>query len=55
MTYRYFIGLFSIKLRVESGHETEFGSARLITHYGYVHVTERYTETLHMKKMADLL
>ena len=27
----------------------------VITHYRYVHVTERYTETLHVKKMADLV
>jgi len=26
-----------------------------ITHYGYVRVTESYTETLHVKKMADLV
>ena len=26
----------------------------VITHYRYVRVTERYTETLHVKKMADL-
>ena len=29
-------------------------SSHLITHYVYVRVTERYTETLHVKKMADL-
>ena len=27
----------------------------VITHYRYIRVTERYTEILHMKKMADLL
>ena len=27
----------------------------VITHYCYVRVTERYTETLHVKKMADLV
>ena len=27
----------------------------VITHYRYVRVTERYTETLHVKKMADLV
>ena len=27
----------------------------MITHYRYVRVTERYTETLHVKKMADLV
>ena len=30
-------------------------SSHLITHYRYVHVTERYTETLQVKKMADLV
>ena len=25
------------------------------SHYRYVRVMERYTETLHMKKMADLV
>ena len=29
--------------------------SHVITHYRYVRVTERYTETLHMKKMADLV
>ena len=29
--------------------------SHVITHYRYVHVTERYTETLHVKKMADLV
>ena len=29
-------------------------SCHLITHYRYVRFTERYTETLHVKKMADL-
>ena len=29
-------------------------SSHLITHYCYVHVTEKYMETLHVKKMADL-
>ena len=28
--------------------------SHVITHYRYVFVTERYTETLHVKKMADL-
>ena len=27
----------------------------LITNYRYVRVTEKYTETLHVKKMADLV
>ena len=27
----------------------------VITHYHYIRVTERYTETLHVKKMADLV
>ena len=27
----------------------------MITHYCYVRVTERYTETLHVKKMADFV
>ena len=27
----------------------------VITHYRYVCVTERYTETLHVKKMADIV
>ena len=27
----------------------------VITHYRYVRVMERYTETLHVKKMADLV
>ena len=26
-----------------------------VRHYRYVRVTERYTETLHVKKMADLV
>ena len=26
----------------------------VITHYHYVRVMERYTETLHVEKMADL-
>ena len=30
-------------------------SSHLVTHYQYVRVTERYTETLHMKKMAYLV
>jgi len=30
-------------------------SSHLITHYRYVRVTEKYTETLHVKKMADLV
>ena len=30
-------------------------SSHLITHYHYVRVTEEYTETLHVKKMADLV
>ena len=29
--------------------------SHVITHYRYVRVTERYTETLHVKKMADLV
>ena len=29
--------------------------SHVITHYRYVCVTERYTETLHVKKMADLV
>ena len=29
--------------------------SHVVTHYHYVRVTERYTETLHMKKMADLV
>ena len=29
-------------------------SSHLITHSRYVRIKERYTETLHMKKMADL-
>ena len=29
--------------------------SHMITHYRYVRVTERYTETLHVKKMADLV
>ena len=28
--------------------------SHLITHYHYVHIMERYTEPLHVKKMADL-
>ena len=27
--------------------------SHVITHYRYVRVTERYTETLHVKKMAS--
>ena len=30
-------------------------SSHLITHYHYVRVTEKYMETLHVKKMADLV
>ena len=30
-------------------------SSHLITHYHYIRVTEKYTETLHVKKMADLV
>ena len=30
-------------------------SSHMITHYHYVHATERYMETLHVKKMADLV
>ena len=30
-------------------------SSHLITHYRYVRVTEKYTETFHVKKMADLV
>ena len=29
--------------------------SHVITHYRFVCVTERYTETLHVKKMADLV
>ena len=29
--------------------------SHVITHYRYIHVTERYMETLHVKKMADLV
>ena len=29
--------------------------SHVITHYRYIRVTERYTETLHVKKMADLV
>ena len=29
--------------------------SHVITHYRFVRVTERYTETLHMKKIADLV
>ena len=29
--------------------------SHVITHYRYVRVMERYTETLHVKKMADLV
>ena len=29
-------------------------SSHLIAHYRYVHVVEMYTETFHMKKIADL-
>ena len=29
--------------------------SHMITHYHYVHVTERYTETLHVKRMADFV
>ena len=29
--------------------------SHMITHYRYVRVTERYTETLHVNKMADLV
>ena len=29
--------------------------SHVITHYCYVRVTERYAETLHVKKMADLV
>ena len=35
-------------------HNTRAPS-HLITHYRYVRVTERYTETLHVKKMADIV
>ena len=30
-------------------------SSHLITHYRYARVTEKYTETLHVKKVADLV
>ena len=30
-------------------------SSDLITHYCYIHVMERYTDILHMKKIADLV
>ena len=30
-------------------------SSHLITHYRYIRVTEKYTETLHMKKIGDLV
>ena len=41
----------------EKSHYTAIPRAPsyVITHYRYVRVTGRYTETLHVKKMADLV
>ena len=43
--------------RLSSTEKTTIPRApsHVITHYHYVCVTERYTETLYMKKMADLV
>ena len=38
-----------------NGNTVHVCSSHLITHYRYVRVTEKYTETLHVKKMADLV
>ena len=37
------------------GKATNYCSSHLITHYCYVRVMEKYMETLHVKKMADLV
>ena len=37
------------------GKATNYCSSHLITHYRYVRVMEKYMETLHVKKMADLV
>ena len=42
-------------ISVEKKNTIPHAPSHEIPHYHYVRVTERYTETLHVKKMADLV